>query len=121
MKSIKLENGKVVTVEKLPLKKYTELLKGLQELPKSISSLEGLNNEQIFQKLPYVIAEAMPDVVRILAIASDLTEDEIYELPLEEVVDVFMAIIEENKFANIYERIKKATARPQEIGTEVKK
>ena len=118
MKSIKLENGKTVTVTKLPLKKYTELLRGLQELPKHLSAFEGLSNEKIFERLPDVIASAMPDVVRILSITSDLTEEEIYELPLDEVVDLFMAIIEENKFAKIYDRIKKAVAQP---ATEVKK
>jgi len=115
MKKIKLENGKTVTVAKLPLKRYTELLKGLQELPKHVSGLEGLTNEQIFAKLPEIISEAMPDVVRILSITSDLTEEEIYDLPLDEVIEIFMAVIEENKFAKIYEQIKKASARPQTV------
>lgn len=118
MKSIKLENNKTVTITKLPLKKYTELLRGLQELPKHISGLEGLTNEQIFAKLPEIIAAAMPDVVNILSVTTDLKAEEIYDLPLDEVIDLFMAIIEENQFAKIYDKIKKATARPV---AEVKK
>jgi hypothetical protein len=115
MKTIKLENGKVVTVTKLPLKKYVELLKGLQELPKHLSGMEGLTNQELFAKLPDIIADALPDVVRILSIASDLKEDEINELPLDEVIEVFMSIIEENKFAQVYDRLKKATAQPAAV------
>ena len=112
MKNIKLSNDKNIKIAKLPLKKYVDLLKGLQELPKHLSSLSGVSNEEILVKLPMILADAMPDVVRVLSIATDLTDEEIYELPLDEVVEVFMAVIEENKFAQIYERLKKVTARP---------
>lgn len=115
MKLLTLENGKEIKIEKLPLKKYVDLLQGLQELPKHLSELDGQSNDEIFAKLPNIIAGAMPDVVRILSMASDLTEEEIYELPLDEVVEILMAIIEENKFAQIYDRIKKATARPMAV------
>lgn len=121
MKKIKLENGNTATVSKLPLKRYVELLKSIQELPKHLIGFDGLPNEQILAKLPTVVAEAMPEIVHILSLASDLKEEEIYELPLDEVVEVFAAVIEENKFTQIVDRIKKATARPQEIGTEAKK
>jgi uncharacterized radical SAM superfamily protein len=110
---ITLASKKELVINKLPLKKYVDLLKSLQELPKHLGALQGLTNEEIFAKLPDLVANALPDVVRVICVATDLTEDEVYEMGLDEVVNVFLGIIEENKYVDVYNKIKKAVAQPK--------
>lgn len=106
-KTIKLSIGDL-EVKQLPLKKYADLLKQLQELPKYVSELEGLENEQVLQKLPLIIAYALPEVINILATATDLERETIENLSLDEVVDIFIAIFEVNKYGQVYDKVKKA-------------
>lgn len=63
-------------------------------------------------KLPTVIAEAYPDIVAIVEIATPLKKEEIDEMALDELVSVLEAIFEVNKFGAIMESVKKMTARP---------
>lgn len=102
---------RTITVEKLPLGKYAELLRAVQELPKHINSLGGLKNDEIIPKIPTIIANSLPDVIGIFTIATDLTAEEVEKLGLDEATDVFLAIIEVNNYQKIYEKIKKALAR----------
>lgn len=111
-KEIKLDNGKIVVVAKLPIKKYADLLKAVRELPKHLNGLEGLANDQILAKLPEILAESLPDVVRLINVATDLPENEIEELGVSEITDIFVAIIEVNRYAEVYEKVKKALTRP---------
>mgnify|MGYP003971268447 CR=1 FL=1 len=106
---IKLEN-KTIEVNKLPLGKYAELLKALDELPKKISSLDGLENEEILTKLPIIIADSLPEFIKIICIASPLTEDEVNSISLDEAVDVVLGIIKVNNYQGIFDKIKNLTA-----------
>lgn len=108
---IKLEN-KEVTIKKLPLGKYAELLGALDELPKHLGSFDSLSTDALMAQLPKLIAVALPDVIKVVSIATDLTPDEVAELGLDEVVKIVVALIEVNNYKEVIDTIKKLTAQP---------
>jgi len=111
---VKLEN-KTITITKLPLGKYAEVLSLLNELPKKIGGLDNLTSDEIFAKLPSLLATSLPEVINILSVATPLTAEEINQMGLDEVVHVVVSVYEVNNYRDIIERIKKA-ARPPETG-----
>lgn len=113
MKTIKVEiDSGVVEISKLPLGKYAELLKAIKELPKHVAGLQGKTNDEIFDNLPVIIAEALPDVIGILEIATPLKKEQIEVMGLDEVTRVVVAVIEVNNYKEVYAQIKKVTAQP---------
>lgn len=111
---IQLDSKKLV-VKKLPLGRYAELLRAVKELPKHIQGLDNLENSAIVSKLPNIIADAFPDFVNLITIATDLTKEEVEEMGLDEATKVVLAVIEVNQYREVYENIKKAMARPDQI------
>lgn len=105
-------NGKDVIVRKLPLKKYAELLGAFEELPKHLNLIDGKNNAEIVQNLPVLISTCYPDVVRVIKVATDMTDEEIDAMGLDDFIAVIEAASRINKFSEIYARIKKIIARP---------
>jgi len=112
--------GRTLEVKKLPLKKYAELLKQLKKLPQHLSNLEGVSNEEIFSMLPEIIADALPDFIGVIEVATELKADEIEELGMDEVVDVILAVFEVNKYAKIYNKLKKTMAQAKEENPQKK-
>lgn len=112
MQIIQLENS-TVEVKKLPLGKYADLLRALKKLPAQLSNFSGLSNDQLIASVPTILAEALPDFLDVFRVATSITDDQIDELGLDEAVDIFLAIIQENKFDKVYDKIKKAVAQFQ--------
>ena len=109
--SVELDKQTIV-VSKLPLKKYSELLLKLDKLPQQLSDFESTGADEIFNILPKMVAASLNEVVDILVIATNLTREEIENMGLDEVVKLLAAIIEVNKFAEVYSNLKKIFARP---------
>lgn len=113
MKTIKIKlDGLEVEVKKLPLGKYAELLGALDELPKHLSGFDTKSTDALMAELPKLIAVALPDVIKIISIATDLTPEQVAELGLDDVVKIITALIEVNNYREVFENIKKLTARP---------
>lgn len=111
-KVVKLEHREL-TITKLPLGKYAELLKALEKLPGELNSLSGLSNEKIIPQIPTIIGNSFPDIIKLFTIATDLTEEEVKDkLGLDEAVEVFLAIFEVNNYKEIFEKIKKKLSSP---------
>jgi hypothetical protein len=108
---VKIDNGEV-TLSKLPLGKYAELLKAIKELPKHVEGLKNKTNEEIMAGLPVIIGESLPDVIGILTIATPLKADEVEQLGLDEVTRLVIGVIEVNSYKDVYDNLKKALARP---------
>lgn len=115
-KSIQVNiDGRKVEVSKLPLGKYAELLKAVKELPKHADRFKNLESNQVLMIMPEIIGESLPDFINILSIATPLTAEEIEQLGLDDAVKLTMAVIEVNNYQEVYNSLKKATARqPQE-------
>ena len=103
---------KEIEINKLPIGKYSELLKAFKELPKTISGLDKIDNDAIIAQLPDIIEKSLPEFLSMLAIATPLTAEELAKLGLDEIIDLTLAVVEVNKFKEIYDKIKKAIARP---------
>lgn len=111
---VKLDSGEI-EIAKLPLGRYADLLKAIKELPKSVKGFAGKTNDEIFEVLPTVIGESLPDVIGILTIATPLTKEQIEVMGLDEVVRVVVAVIEVNNYREVFDNIKKALARPAQV------
>lgn len=105
---VKLDDGKTLEVSKLPLGKYAELLDAIEELPKSISGLDSLDNDTILAQLPKLIAKSLPDFIKIIHIATGMSEEEVEQLGLDEVIDILKAIAEVNNYSKVLDTVKKA-------------
>lgn len=102
---------KDVTVKKLPLGQYAEVFKLIQGFTKNLTDVDKLNSDQLVQNFPMMVSEALPEAIKIIAIVSDLTEEEAKEnIGLDEAVDILIGAWEINKYSKVVEAIKKATA-----------
>lgn len=112
-KSITLNlDGKTLVVKQLPLRRYAELLEAIQNLPKSLGGFEKLTNDDLFNQLPLLVSKSLPDVLKMLTIATDLKQEEIDELGLSDAIKIVVAVVEVNDYRSVYEQIKKAMAQP---------
>jgi len=100
MKSIKVQiNNKEVTVSKLPLGKYAEVLNALDKLPEKVSGLDKVSEDKLFSLLPKMIADAFPELLMIVSIASDVPVEELSnEYGLDDVTLLIKGIFEVNDF-----------------------
>lgn len=111
MKNIKVKlDTQTIEVEKLPIGRYAELLKALKEIPKKLTSLGSVTNEQILEMLPALVGDSLPEVFNVLTIATPLKVEELQKLGLDEIVSICLAVYEVNNYKGIYEQVKKAIA-----------
>ena len=113
---IKLEN-KTIEVSKLPLGKYAELLKALEELPKVLADMGDIDNDKLIKLLPSIIAKSLPDFVRMICIATPLEEDEVNLISLDEAVDIVLAVVKVNNYQGIFDKVKNLKAQTPETKT----
>lgn len=124
MTKIHIENlSRDVEIKKLPLGKYAELIKSIdKDLPDLFKQFEGLDmddNDGMLQKLPDIIANALPQFAQILSIATyyrnekreqvrQLTPEDVMEdVALDEAVDLMMAAWEVNGLQKLADKAKK--------------
>jgi hypothetical protein len=114
---VTLDNGNEVIVKKLPLGKYAEIFLALRELPKKVdlAGLEEISNEDFFSLLPEIISKSLPEVAKIISVATEVPEKAVLEeLGLSEAVELLTAILIVNDFQKIVASIKKLMAqKPQ--------
>jgi hypothetical protein len=114
--NVKLDD-QTITISKLPLGKYAELLRSVRELPKNLSNFGDLTSEMTLVKLPEIIADSLPDFLKILNIATGLKPEQLEQLGLDEITKLIVGVIEVNNYKEIYNTLKKVTARPDKIPT----
>jgi hypothetical protein len=113
-------NDKLVVIKKLPLKKYADLLAAFKELPQHFDLFEGKSTDEIVQNLPIIITTAYPDAVRIIQIATDMNEEDIEAMGLDDLVQIIEALMKVNNYSSVYSAIKKMMAQMKEKGAENK-
>lgn len=124
MNTIKIENlGKEVTIKKLPLGKYAELIKSIdKDLPDLFKQFDGMDlddNEGMLKQLPTIITNALSQFAKILSIATyhrtderklvvQLTPEDFEDsVALDEAVDIMMAAWEVNNLQKLADKAKK--------------
>lgn len=114
MEQIITVNGKSLTIRKLPLRKYADLIGAFQEFPKHFHLVNGKSNDEILSSLPLLIRNCYADIVQIIHVATDLPIEEVNELGLDDLVKIIEAILIVNNYQEVYATIKKMAARPKE-------
>lgn len=105
---VKLES-KTYKIQKMPLGKWAELLSALKEIPQKIGQWENLSNDEILSKIPELIGTSLPELTKIVSIATDVSEAEITSM--DELLELVAAALEVNNFESIIASIKKIAAR----------
>lgn len=113
--TVTLSGNEKIVVEQLALGKFSELLKAFDKLPAYFNEIAGLTNDQMITKLPEVIGNSLPEFLNVLSIATNIPAEKLNEMPLEDGIDLFLAVIEVNKFREIIERLKKSFNPPTKI------
>lgn len=120
MKTQTLKLFRDVVVTEVPLGKYVELLKSLDELPKYLDKLDGLKNEEIISQLPTIIAACINDFIKIIVVCTDLKAEELNtEVGIKGTTELVLAIVEVNDYSAAWDNIKKVLARPKKQLTAV--
>lgn len=108
-------NEQEYIIKKLALGKYVKLIKALKGssvlkrlLEEDLSNVSNISMNELAQLLPELLSEAWPDVLKLIAIASDIDEKKIEEeFGLDDGVLIITAIFEVNNFAEIKKNIER--------------
>ena len=109
--SIKLDE-QTIEISKLPIGKYPEVIKLGKEIFSYFSKFEKIDNQVIIEQLPELIEKNIPTFIKLLSITTPLKEEELSQYGLFEFVELTTAVIEVNRYVDIYNRLKKVIARP---------
>ena len=120
-KQISLLQGFTLTVKKVPLGRYAELLKILKnELPKHIGKFQNaadLGSDQLFELFFTVLTDCWPELLKIITVATELTDEQVQKLEVDEAYEIVRAIYEVNNWARLFDKVKKATAQSTPLPT----
>ena len=110
---LKIQN-KEIEIKVIPVSKYPELLRKIKILPTYFNEMAGKSNNEIFEMFPELVANCLPDVLAVFSVATNVKEEELNEMGMSDLVDILMAIIEENRFVEAVNKIKKGFTQNQE-------
>ena len=99
-------NGKKIIVKKLSLRKISQIFEKIKSLPKEITELDKMTNNQIMEQLPMIIAGIMPAIAGVVVTAVDdneVTEEFLLdECGLDDNLEIIKAIFEVNNVDKIF-------------------
>ncbi|MCR1833131.1 hypothetical protein NSA56_01805 [Oceanobacillus caeni] len=105
-------NEKEVTIKKIPVGKFAELMLAVKKLPSllmanlTVDELENVNAQVMLTKFPTLMADAQDEIFKLTSVASGITKKEIEQLDFEEFFQVVEAILEVNNIKAIIEQVK---------------
>lgn len=103
---IKIQN-KTIKIGVIPIKEYSNLLKQLKTLPKYFNEISGKTNNEIFEMAPEIITNCLPDILAIFEQATGVKKEDLENYGLADLVDIFVAVIQENRFVESIDKLKK--------------
>jgi hypothetical protein len=112
-KQVKLET-ETITISKMPLIKYAEVVAHIQSLPSHLSELGDIDKKNITEIIAPLIQKGLPDLIKILSVATPLSKSEIENLGLDELIDVVEAVVEVNNYIEVWAKAKKLLAQRQQ-------
>jgi hypothetical protein len=90
-------NGEEHSIKKMPLGKIAEVFQALEQLPKQFEDFDKLSTDTLVEKLPEMISTALPELTKILSIASGIEQEELQERAgLDEITDLVIAVLDVN-------------------------
>lgn len=91
----KTENEKIINIEKLKLGKFLNLISKIESIPNLIkASQQGDDNISAMIK---VLAQSESDIKYVLTLSTSITDEEVDELYLYEIIELITLILKENK------------------------
>jgi len=113
MKTVTVKiDEKNIEIQKLPIGKYPEVIRLAKDIFSFFSKFDTIDNETLIAQLPTLIETNIPTFIKLLSITTPLKEEELAEYGLYEFVELTLAVVEVNQYIDIYNRLKKVTARP---------
>ncbi|MBU1110780.1 hypothetical protein KKB83_04130 [Patescibacteria group bacterium] len=103
---LKIQNS-VVQIKVIPIRKYPDLLKKIKVLPKYFNDISGKKNDELFELAPEIIVNCLPDVIAIFSEATSISVEKLNEYGMSDLIDIFIAVIKENRFIEAIEKLKK--------------
>lgn len=107
-KTIKI-NGEKVEIKKIPLKRFSDLIKAVRNLPMIIiENFQGeeLTEEAIIQKVPELIGLIDDDIINCVSVASGIEKEILEEVGIDEFLVVVNAVLEINNIQAIVGEVK---------------
>lgn len=102
--------GKKIIVKKLSLRQTIKIFNNLKKLPKEVTQMDQMKNEQILEQLPTIIASVIPMIAGTIA---EVVEDEqvteeflLDECGLDDNLDLIKGLLEVNNLEKIFLGIK---------------
>lgn len=106
-----------VTVKKLVLDDYAELLKKLQNLPAEFGKIiEGTDadgsgaNKSVYSAVPQLVTAALPEFKEIMTVLTDADAERVGQMDLADVIELILASLELNDYERIVNSLKKIMA-----------
>lgn len=106
IKTVQTTIGKI-EVKALKFGQYAVLLTSLSGLPKKVASFADQGNDRLFESIPEIVANFLPEVTKILSQSTVLSTEDIEEkLILIDVIRLSEAVIEVNRLNEVFLAIK---------------
>jgi len=93
-------------VKKLTLSQLPTLAGIVRNLPKTLGSMDDLTNQTLLEKLPEIIENGLPELAKITALVTNIKENKVVELPLDEFTEIVAKVLEVNNFEKVIKNLK---------------
>ena len=110
---LKIQN-KEIEIKVIPIIKYPDLLKKIKILPKYFNEISGKTNVEVIEMAPEIIANCLPDVLAVFSEATGVSEEELSNSGLTDLVDIFIAVVKVNRFDEAIAKLKKGFTQNRE-------
>lgn len=106
------------TVRKLVLREYIDVFNRIERIPQEIAKLDGIDESNMGQHIGKIVANALPDVIAILAVVTNREEEEMENVDLNTAIDLLVATVEINDFLGVAQKIKGILPQARAIQTQ---
>lgn len=95
-----------IQAKKITLGQLPTLAGIVRAFPQVLGNLEALDNATIVEKLPQIIEVALPEVAKIVAMTTNLKEEDVETLDLAEFTEIVAQVLEVNRFEEVVKNLK---------------
>lgn len=90
-----------ITARKLVIRDFAEVMRRLGDLPKRLEGIDTDTTDGFLKALPTLIADSLPELASIIALATDADEEQVMDLDLADFTALVASILEVNRYEEI--------------------
>lgn len=94
-------------IKKIKLGQIPQVVAIFRRIPSIVGGIDKLDNEKIIEMLPELIESALPELAKLIALVTDLKEEEVLDLSLDEFTQIVVWSLEVNNTSEIISNVKK--------------